>query len=103
MRRILRSWRLKTAIAVILVGASGVPAATVLPNYVGPHPDGTSVATYGWKITPAGRQVPLGEKPFGAVLSPDGTYLAVSNDGTHTQSLSLVDVATATVVQHIDY
>jgi YVTN family beta-propeller protein len=103
MRRIPRRRRLHTAVAATLLGASGVATAVVPPNYVGPHPDGTSVATYGWKITPAGRQVPLGEKPFGAVLSPDGRYLAVSNDGTHTQSLSLVDVATATVIQHIDY
>jgi YVTN family beta-propeller protein len=61
------------------------------------------VTTYGWRVTPAGDQTPLGEKPFGAVLSPDGKYLAVSNNGTHTQSLSLVDAATGKTVQQINY
>jgi YVTN family beta-propeller protein len=87
-----------------VVTASGVAAAdTLLPIHVGPHPDGTATTTYSWRVTPAGHQVQLGEKPFGAALSPDGKYLAVSNDGTYTQSLSLLDVATNTVVQHIDY
>jgi YVTN family beta-propeller protein len=103
MYRILRRWRLYTAVAVALVGASGVAAAEVLPNYVGPHPDGTAVATYGWKITPAGNQVKLGEKPYGAALSPDGRYLAVSNDGINIDSLQLLNVATGKVVAHIDY
>jgi YVTN family beta-propeller protein len=100
MRRIPRPWALAAA---LVAGVSGVAAAAVLPNYVGPHPDGTATATYGWHITPAGQQMPLGEKPFGAAPSPDGAYLAVSNDGTHTQSLSLVDVRTRAVVEHIDY
>jgi YVTN family beta-propeller protein len=104
MRRILRSWRLHVAVAAVVVAAPGVAAAATLwPIHVGPHPDGTATTTYSWQVTPAGRQVPLGEKPFGAALTPDGKYLAVSNDGTHTQSLSLMDVATNKVVQHIDY
>src|SRR5262249_31921600 len=41
--------------------------------------------------------------PMGAALNPDGRYLAVSNDGTGTQSLVLVDTATRVVVQRIPY
>jgi YVTN family beta-propeller protein len=99
MPRISR-WALAAA---VVASVSGVAAAVVLPDHAGPHPDGTATATYGWHVTPVGRQLLLGEKPFGAAPSPDGELLAVSNDGTHTQSLSLVNVRTHTVVQHIDY
>ncbi|MEV7239429.1 glutaminyl-peptide cyclotransferase [Streptomyces sp. NPDC051020] len=97
-------WRWRAAAAAVLVGTSSVAAAAaVLPDYAGPQPDGTSVTTYGWRVTPAGDQTPLGEKPFGSALSPDGKYLAVSNDGKATQSLSLVEAATGKTVQQINY
>ncbi|MEU0969192.1 glutaminyl-peptide cyclotransferase [Streptomyces sp. NPDC005917] len=103
MRRLLPRWRLLAVTTAGLAAASGVAFAAMLPPHAGPQPDGTALATYGWKITPAGHQEKLGEKPFGSALSPDGKYLAVSNDGTHTQSLSLLDATTGKVVQHIDY
>ncbi|HEY8302619.1 MAG TPA: hypothetical protein VIG48_12025 [Jatrophihabitans sp.] len=65
-----RRWKL---LATLAATSAAVPVAAVAAStfdYAGPHPDGTSVATYGWKITPAGRQMDLGEKPFGAALSP---------------------------------
>ena len=103
MRRILKGWWVGFGATVLAVsGVAGAVAATS-PSQAGPRPDGTAVTTYGWKVTPAGEQVPLGEKPFGAALSPDGKYLAVSNDGMHTQSLSLLDATTHATLQHIDY
>jgi YVTN family beta-propeller protein len=95
-------WKLLAALAVTSAAVPVVAVAATASDYAGPHPDGTSVATYGWRITPAGQQLPLGEKPFGSALSPDGKYLAVSNDGTNVQSLSLVDVADRKTVQRID-
>jgi YVTN family beta-propeller protein len=68
----------------------------------GPHgPQG--VTTNNWTLTPAGVQIPVGDRPLGAALSPDGRYLAVSNDGQGTQSLALVDTAARLVVQKIPY
>ena len=100
MRRLWTS----LAVSAVLVGVGGVSAAAALrPDTVGPGPDGTATVTFGWRVTPAGRQVDLAEKPFGTALSPDGKYLAVSNDGTHTQSLLLLDAGTGKVVQRIDY
>ncbi len=88
----------------LVIGVGGVAAATALrPHPVGPMPDGTATVTYGWRVTPAGQQTKLGEKPFGSALSPDGKFLAVTNDGTHTQSLSLIDAQTGKTVQEIDY
>lgn len=99
MRRFRRRLHAYLTVGYLVFGAGGVAAAALGPNAggpaaVGPHPDGTATATYGWHVTPAGAQTGLGEKPFGAALSPDGKHLAISNDGTHTQSLSMLDVAT---------
>src|SRR3954470_6322234 len=98
-------WRFTAVVGIALVAATGVAAAAkVLPErHAGPAPDGSAVTTYGWRVTPAGNQTKLGEKPFGAVLSPDGKYLAVSNDGTRTQSLSLVQAASGKVLQNLPY
>src|SRR5262249_25135294 len=54
-------------------------------------------------VSPAGTQTALGERPFGIALSPDGKFLAVSNDGVGTQSIMVVDRAAHKVIQEIDY
>ncbi|HTD45985.1 MAG TPA: bifunctional YncE family protein/alkaline phosphatase family protein [bacterium] len=79
--------------------AAGVPAGDRVP---GPH-GSEGVTTTNWTLSPAGIQVAVGDRPLGAALSPDGRYLAVSNDGQGIQSLALVDTAARQVVQTIPY
>ncbi|RKR82426.1 YVTN family beta-propeller protein [Mucilaginibacter gracilis] len=45
----------------------------------------------GWKLSPAGRALPLGDLPLNIQLSLSGRYLAVTNNGQSTQSLQLID------------
>lgn len=45
----------------------------------------------GWKLSPAGRALPLGDLPLNLVLSPRKKYLAVTNNGQSVQSIQLVD------------
>lgn len=45
----------------------------------------------GWKLSPAGRSLPLGDLPLNMQLSSSGKYLAVTNNGQSTQSLQLID------------
>ncbi len=59
--------------------------------------------SYGWTLTPAGHQTQLGDFPMNGVVSPDGRYLIVSNDGLLIQSLQVVDLSTSRVVQTIRY
>ena len=83
---------------VAVVSAAGLTADRI------PGPHGTEgVTPNNWTLTPAGAQVPVGDRPLGAALSPDGHYLAVSNDGQGTQSLALLDVAGRAVIQTIPY
>jgi YVTN family beta-propeller protein len=83
---------------IIFAAASGLGADRL------PGPHGSEGITPGnWTLTPAGAQIPIGDRPMGAALSPDGRYLAISNDGQGVQSLALVDTAARAVVQTIPY
>ena len=45
----------------------------------------------GWKLSPAGRSLPLGDLPLNIQLSASGRLLAVTNNGQSTQSIQLID------------
>jgi YVTN family beta-propeller protein len=45
----------------------------------------------GWKLSPAGRSLPLGDLPLNIQLSQSGKLLAVTNNGQSTQSIQLID------------
>src|ERR1700743_2876359 len=48
----------------------------------------------GWKLSPAGRSLPLGDLPLNIQLSASGHLMAVTNDGESTQSIQLIDPKT---------
>ena len=48
----------------------------------------------GWKLSPAGRALPLGDLPLNMQLSASGRLLAVTNNGQSTQSIQLIDPKT---------
>ena len=84
---------------------------TILPPTTAPAPDrpepgprqGAAVNSHGWFLTPAGKQIEMGDRPLGIAESPDEKTLLVSNNGQSTQSLMVVDRATDKVVQTISY
>ncbi|MFZ9877177.1 MAG: beta-propeller fold lactonase family protein [Chitinophagaceae bacterium] len=61
--------------------------AVVLPN--------------GWKLTPAGKSIPLGDLPLNMVSNHAGTILAVTNNGQSTQTIQLINVKTQTTVDEV--
>jgi YVTN family beta-propeller protein len=57
----------------------------------------------GWKVTPAGRQIPLqGDLVMKLILTPDGKSLLASTGGYHDHSVSLIDLQTEKVVSSVD-
>jgi YVTN family beta-propeller protein len=85
-----------------LLGQQGDPGDD--PLHAGPQGDGTGVTTQGWLLTPAGKQISLGDRPMGIALSPDGKTILVSNDGSSAiESLMVIDRASGKVVQTINY
>jgi len=59
---------------------------------VGPQPDGSFLLPNGWRIKPAGRQIPLDTLPMSSALSKDGKYLLVLNGGYKPPSISVLTV-----------
>ncbi len=45
----------------------------------------------GWKLTPVGKLLPLGDLPLNIAVSPSGKLLAVTNNGQSDQSIQLID------------
>jgi YVTN family beta-propeller protein len=52
----------------------------------------------GWKLSPHGESIPLGDLPLHVAVSPNQKYLVVTNNGQSVQSLQLIDVATSRVL-----
>ena len=48
----------------------------------------------GWKLSPAGRALPLGDLPLNVQPSTSGRLMAVTNNGQSTQSIQLIDPKT---------
>lgn len=46
----------------------------------------------GWHLTPAGKNLQLGDLPLNIAVSPSKKYIAVTNNGESTQSIELFDV-----------
>lgn len=80
---------LLVAAAVGSVAQRG-PAAPVWPGSQG---KGITLLPNGWKISPAGRHLTVGDLPLGMVESPDGRYLIVTNNGYAKPTLAVVDLA----------
>src|SRR5712691_12014523 len=90
----------------ILTRAQSAPLlTTAMPGALS---DGTMLLANGWRLAPAGRHLTVGTLPLNLVLSPDGRYAVVTNNGLDKPSLTVIDVAnrsvkTSTVVDHAWY
>src|ERR1035438_7532262 len=68
---------------------------------VGPLPDGAFLLNSGWRLDPAGRQIPLDTLPMSTALSPDGKYLLVLNGGFRPPSVSVIETASGRVTANV--
>ena len=60
-------------------------------NKPGVHKDFIQLPN-GWRLTPAGQQIPIGELPLNLLITPDEQWAITSNSGTAEHSLSLVSL-----------
>ncbi len=75
------------ALAIAVVSSSQ-PAPR---EQVGFLPDGGFLLNSGWRVKPAGTQVPLSTLPMSAVLSADARFLIALNGGYQPPSLSVLE------------
>ncbi|HEY4324174.1 MAG TPA: alkaline phosphatase family protein [Mucilaginibacter sp.] len=64
-----------------------LPKAVRLPN--------------GWSLSPAGKQLPLGDLPLSIAVSKSKKWAVVTNDGQSTQTLQLIDTKQEKVVDSV--
>jgi DNA-binding beta-propeller fold protein YncE len=77
--------------ATILLAAALVSSSQAPPReQVGPL-GGGFLLNSGWRVKPAGVQIPLDTMPMSARLSKDGRFLVVLNGGYNPPSLSVLD------------
>jgi YVTN family beta-propeller protein len=96
--RIVRFWTL--VVLPLAIALTGVVAmrAQLVPRQVRPGPTGQiTVLPNGWRIAPAGRHVQVSDLPLNMILSPDGRYLIVTNNGYSNPTFSIVDTRTLSV------
>jgi YVTN family beta-propeller protein len=79
--------KLLSAVVILLITALQVRAQ--LPGKI--EKTGQVLLPNGWKLSPAGTSLPLGDLPLNIQLSASGRLLAVTNNGQSTQSIQLID------------
>jgi YVTN family beta-propeller protein len=52
----------------------------------------------GWRLSPAGDSIALGDLPLNMAVSKSGKYIAVTNNGQSTQSIQLIDTRSQKVL-----
>ncbi|MGE5430987.1 MAG: alkaline phosphatase family protein [Syntrophomonadaceae bacterium] len=55
----------------------------------------------GWYLSPAGKQVDIGDLPLNIALSPDENYAVTTNNGQSKPTLSVIDLKKAETVQTV--
>jgi DNA-binding beta-propeller fold protein YncE len=79
------------AVVLIAILIALVAQVSDLRQKVGPLPGGGFLLNSGWKIQPAGKQIPVDTLPMSSVLAPGGRYLLVLNGGYKPPSISVID------------
>ena len=81
------------SVALMVVGTAGISvaqrASAVRPGYTG---GGVTLLPNGWRISPAGRHMAIGDLPLAMTLSPDGHSLIVTNNGYTRPTIRTVDL-----------
>src|SRR6202050_3845072 len=81
-------------LAALLTAAAIVSSQPAPREQVGPLPGGGFLLNSGWRLDPAGKQIPLDTFPMSTALSPDGRYLLVLNGGYNPPTVSVLEAAT---------
>jgi len=83
-------------VSVIACTNSNSPSGVLTP---GAKSDSIVLLPNGWKISSAGRTLPLGDLPLNIILSRDGRYLISTNNGFSHPSLTVVSLDSEKVIQ----
>ena len=87
--------------SVVILAASVLSSSQPAPReQVGILPGGGFLLNSGWRVKPAGAEIPLDTLPMSAILSRDGRFLLVLNGGYKPPSISVLDTKDGHVIAH---
>jgi YVTN family beta-propeller protein len=99
---IRRSFRPLVWSSLLVVSLVATGFALSRAPIVGVQPDGTTLTPVGQRLTPAGTQIEVDDRPLGMALSPNHQLLAVvTGSNFASRALHLIDVSTGTLKQTI--
>ncbi|HVC94348.1 MAG TPA: alkaline phosphatase family protein [Pirellulales bacterium] len=84
-----------TCLLVLYVACARVGAQETTPasRFAGPEGEDAFLLPNGWRLTPAGRHVPLNDLPLNILVSADGRYALVATNGYNAHELTVVELA----------
>ena len=84
--------------AILLAGAWSAAASAAQPSAPAPKPAARRMAApkvtllpNGWRISPVGRHINIGDLPMNMVMTPDGDHVIVTNNGYTQPNLVVYD------------
>ncbi|HEX7585607.1 MAG TPA: bifunctional YncE family protein/alkaline phosphatase family protein [Prolixibacteraceae bacterium] len=83
--------RLSTVLLLICLNLSSALILQVNGQSLKEIESGRVSLPNGWKLSPVGKLLPLGDLPLNMAVSPSGKMLAVTNNGQSDQSIQLID------------
>src|SRR4029453_19077010 len=85
---------------IAIVGSIAQRGAIPAPR-PGRHANGATLLPNGWRISPAGRHIQVGDLPLNMATSPDGRFLVITNNGWTRPTLTLFDTKTEQVTSRV--
>jgi DNA-binding beta-propeller fold protein YncE len=97
--------RRSLAVPLLLLLAAALPAtAAQRPKTSRPGHESREVTLLpnGWRISPAGRHITVGDLPLAMAESPDGRTLVITNNGYSKPTLTVIDLKSLDVRQKVE-
>jgi DNA-binding beta-propeller fold protein YncE len=89
-------------VLLFLILLTGCTSKQLINNYQISHSnDNYTLLPNGWKLTPAGENIGIGELPMNLVFTKDERYAITSNSGMGVNSLSVIDLIAKKEIQRL--
>src|ERR1039457_321037 len=85
-----------------LILLTGCTSKQLINNYQTPNNNGNyTLLPNGWKLTPSGENIGVGELPMNLVFTKDERYAITSNSGMGENTLSVIDLSDKKEIQRL--
>ena len=93
--------KLRIVLLLILVNILSISVNDAMAQQLKEIEAGRVSLPNGWKLSPVGKMLPLGDLPLNIAVSPNKKMVAVTNNGQSDQTIQLIDVVKYQVVDSV--